>query len=70
MLERYNLDVDSPEKVLTVLETVANFYRASAEELQADWQDKSAGAIWGDFATILDRAAQSCRKALDKRGLS
>ena len=68
MLDRYNLDVVDPDSVPIVLETVANFYRESAGELEGAWQDRYAGKIWEDFARILDRAAQSCRKALDKRG--
>lgn len=66
-LDRYNLDVDAPEKVPIVLETVANYYRESASELASAWQEKSAGKIWDDFARILDRAAQQCRKAVAKR---
>lgn len=68
MLDRYNLDVADPDSVPIVLETVANFYRESAGELEGAWQDKQCGKVWEDFARILDRAAQSCRKALDKRG--
>ena len=68
MQDRYNLDVADPDSVPIVLETVANFYRESAGELEGAWQDKQCGKIWEDFARILDRAAQSCRKALDKRG--
>lgn len=65
---RYNLDVADPDSVPTVLETVANFYRESAGELESAWQDRYAGKIWEDFAQILDRAAEQCRKALAKRG--
>ncbi len=69
MQDRYNLDVVLPQDVPTVLETVANYYRESQAELAAAWQDKEAGKVWGDFATILDRAARSCRKAMTKRGV-
>ena len=68
MQDRYNLDVATPEDVPVVLETVANYYRESAGELQNAWQDANAGKIWSDFATILDRAAKSCLAALQKRG--
>jgi hypothetical protein len=64
-----NLDVDALEKVPVVLETVANHYRESASELAGAWQDAEAGKIWADFARILDRAAESCRKAIHRRGL-
>ena len=66
MLDHF--DVATPEEVAVVLETVANYYRESAGELQGAWQDANAGKIWGDFAAVLDRAARSCRKALEKRG--
>ena len=64
----YDLDVDTPEKFPVVLECVANHYRESASDLSAAWQDREAGKIWADFATILDRAAASARRALTKRG--
>jgi len=67
MLDRYNLDVEAPEQVAVVLETVASFYRESTSELQSAWQDPNAGKVWSDIATILDRAAASCRKAVLKR---
>jgi hypothetical protein len=66
MLDHF--DVATPEEVPVVLETVANHYRESVGELQGAWQDANAGKIWGDFAAVLDRAARSCRKALEKRG--
>jgi hypothetical protein len=69
MLDRYNLDVESPDQVPIVLETVANYYCESQAELATAWQDESAGKVWGDFARILDRAAKSCRNAMVKRGL-
>jgi hypothetical protein len=46
MQDRYNLEVEKPEQVPVVLETVANFYRETG---------------WTDLATILDSAARSCR---------
>ena len=63
----YNLDVAAPEEVPAILETVADHYRESASELSSAWQDGNAGKVWADFATILDRAAESCRKAISKR---
>jgi hypothetical protein len=64
---KYNLDVDAPEKLPLVLETVAALYRESAAELSSAWQDRQAGKVWSDFATILDRAAEQCREAITKR---
>lgn len=66
MQDRYNLDVKTPEEVPVILETVAQYYRESQGELESAWQDKSAGKVWGDFARILDRAAESCRKAMSR----
>ena len=70
MQDRYNLDVDTAASVPIVLDTVATFYRESAAELSADWQEKSAGEIWNDFARILDNAADSCHRAIQRRGLA
>jgi len=63
----YNLDVTTPEEVPAILEAVADHYRESASELASAWQDGNAGKVWSDFATILDHAAESCRKAITKR---
>ena len=67
MRDSYNLDVATPEEVPSILDAVADHYRESAITLMGAWQDDSAGKVWGDFATILDRAAESCRKAISKR---
>jgi hypothetical protein len=66
-MPNYDLDVATPEEVPVILRAVAGHYRASASELASDWQDDNAGTVWGDFANILDRAAESCRKAISKR---
>lgn len=63
----YDLDVATPEEVPAILESIADHYRESAGELSGAWQDGNAGKVWGDFATILDRAAESCRKAISRR---
>ena len=63
----YNLDVATPEEVPAALEAIANHYRESADELFSAWQDDNAGKVWIDFATILDRAAESCRRAITRR---
>ena len=60
-------DCDTPEKVPVILANAAEAFRDSAAELQGAWQDQNAGKVWADFATILDRAAESCRKAIAKR---
>ena len=65
-MKLYSLDVAAPDDVPTVLESVASHYRESASELAGAWQDRSAGAIWARFATILERAAEQCRKQLAK----
>ena len=67
MQRNYDLDMTTPEEVPTILEVIADRYRDSAAELSSAWQDGNAGKIWGDFATIFDRAAESCRKAITKR---
>ena len=67
MSQSYDLDVATPEKVPAILEAIADHYRESAGELSSAWQDGNAGKVWGDFATILDRAAESCRKVISKR---
>ena len=59
---KMNLDVEQPEDVATVLEHVATIFRNNADELDAGWQDKTAGRPWRKIATILDRAALSCLK--------
>jgi hypothetical protein len=63
----YDLDVATPDEVPAILESIADHYRESASELSSAWQDGNAGKVWGDFATILDRAAKSCRKAISRR---
>lgn len=59
-----DLDVDSPEKVSTVLRCAADRYRESAIDLASSWQDEDAGKVWSKIATILDRAAKSVDNCL------
>jgi len=67
MSESYDLDVATPEEVPAVLDAIAAHYRESAIGLMSAWQDRGAGEVWGDFAAILNHAADSCRKAIRKR---
>ena len=60
-----NLDVDAPEKVADVLRAAAQKYRESTSELQSAWQDNGI-VIWDRIAKILERAADSCDKAVTK----
>jgi acyl-CoA reductase-like NAD-dependent aldehyde dehydrogenase len=61
-----NLDVDTPEKVAAVLRDAAEVFRDSAEELASAWQDRHAGRVWREIAKVLERAAVSCDKAVDR----
>jgi len=61
-----DLDVESPVQVPQVLRQAADRFRESADELQSAWQDQHAGKVWTAIATILDRAASSCEKAIEK----
>lgn len=62
-------DIADPSDVPQVLRLAADRWNESVGELQAAWGDKQAGKIWGDFARILERAADQCEKALNRRGL-
>lgn len=66
MARSYELDVDVPEKLPEVLRHAAELYYESEAELQASWGDPQAGRVWREFAKILERAADSCDKAIDK----
>lgn len=57
-----NLDVDSPEKVVRVLEDAAQQFYDSAAELDETWQDESAGRPWDDVAKALEAAAARIEK--------
>lgn len=59
--------IDAPEKFAPFLRKIADTFNESANELAAAWNDDNAGAIWADFARILERAATSCDKAYTKR---
>ena len=63
------LNCDSADSVADVLERAAEAYRESVSDLSVAWGDPNAGKIWGDIATILDRAAEYSRRAITRRGL-
>jgi hypothetical protein len=60
----YNLDVDSPEKVLVVLRDAAQSFYESAGELESAWQDKNAGKPWILIAKELERASDNIERKL------
>jgi hypothetical protein len=70
MSDKFNLDVATPEEVPQILRNVADSYRQSNSDLGAAWQDDSAGVIWSKLATILEQAAKSCDRLLDRQGMT
>jgi hypothetical protein len=66
-MNKLDLDCASPDDVPVILERIAAHYRDSSTELSSAWQDESAGKVWQDFASILERAAIGCRKAIRNR---
>lgn len=60
---------DSPEHVAVILRNAAQRMREDAAELAASWFDPNAGKVWEDFARILERAAASCERARQRRGV-
>ncbi len=60
----FNLDVDTPEKVVLVLRAAAQAYRESEIELQEAWQDENAGKEWLQIARILEKAANRIENLL------
>lgn len=61
-----NLDIASPEELPQVLRRAADVFRESHEQLKLNWQDPTAGLVWAKFARILDRAAVSAEKAIER----
>lgn len=61
-----DLNVASPDELPQVLRRAADAFRESHEELKVNWQDPSAGSVWAAFAQILDRAAVSAEKAIER----
>lgn len=65
-MDSLDLDVASPEELPQVLRRAADVFRESHEQLKVTWQDPTAGLVWAKFAQILDRAAVSAEKALER----
>ncbi|MCJ7409532.1 hypothetical protein LPQ06_28480 [Klebsiella pneumoniae] len=61
-----DLNVASPEELPQVLRRAADIFRESHEQLKINWQDPNAGSVWAEFARILDRAATSAEKAIER----
>lgn len=61
-----DLNVASPEELPQVLRRAADAFRESHENLKVNWQDPNAGSVWAAFAQILDRAAGSAEKAIER----
>lgn len=62
MKNKYDLDVDSPDKVADVLRYTAEAFYDSAAELESTWQDKKSGNPWKKIALILEQAANKIEK--------
>lgn len=60
-------DADTPESLPAILRRAADKLAESPGDLSAAWQDANAGKVWGDFARILNRAADSCDRAITRR---
>jgi hypothetical protein len=64
MPESLNLDVESPEQLPAVLRLAAQRFNESAGELESARQDTNPGKVWERMARILERAADSCERAI------
>lgn len=64
--QTHDLNVASPEELPQVLRRAADVFRESHEQLKLAWQDPTAGLEWAKFARILDRAAASAEKAIER----
>jgi phosphoglycolate phosphatase-like HAD superfamily hydrolase len=62
----FDLDVDSPEKIVRVLQRASDAFHDSASELSASWQDKGAGRPWTVVAEELERASVKITQRLQK----
>ena len=67
MARDLDLNVGTPGEVPVILRRTAEAYRETTGELQSAWGDPNAAQVWTDFATILERAADSCDRAISRR---
>ena len=67
MSDSYDLDVAAPEEVPAILDAIADRYRESAIELMGRMAGRQCWQGVGRLAAILNRAADSCRKAISRR---
>lgn len=65
-----DLNVADPEEIPRVLRRAADTFRESREQLKLAWQDPAAGLVWAKLAVILDRAATSAEKAVERHHLA
>ena len=59
-------DPATPEGIPAALRAAAELFAQSREDLAANWQDRNAGRVWGEFARIMERAADACDRAIAK----
>jgi hypothetical protein len=65
-MKAFDLNVANPEALARVLREAAQAFNESRGELQAAWQDDSAGRVWAELARVLERAADQSDKACKK----
>lgn len=56
---KLNLDVDSPEKVIDVLNAAIAAYYESSNVLTASWQNCAAGLPWITIAKIFEQTVKA-----------
>jgi hypothetical protein len=71
-LLKYDLAMEAdPCNVPSTLDAIADLYAEAEEQIKSDWSSTpGVGKVWGEYATILRRAAESCRTALKRNGLT
>lgn len=67
-MPKFDLDVDSPDKVPGVLRRAAQAYYESATELDSSWQESGPGRPWIAIAKKLDAVADELEKRLKNMG--
>ncbi len=63
-MAKLDLDVDTPEKALEVLGRAVDAFYESAVDLEASWQDKSAGRPWRIIAKEIEAAIARIERKL------